>query len=110
MTAHSLRFPAVPGWVYCFRMFNVDKTPVVKVGATTREPNDRLMEITYQGDLFDRPELWGAIYVNNVWQIEHIAHQMLSYCHVEKELFKVDPNTAVEAIESANDIYSLLIK
>lgn len=110
MSTNALRFPAVPGWVYCFTMFNIGAYPVVKVGATVREPNDRLMEITYQGDLFDSPKLWGAIHVTNVWQIEHIAHQILGYCHLERELFKVDPNIAVKAIESANDMYSLLIK
>ena len=104
-----LRFPAVPGYVYVIALDNC-----VKVGATTRDPHLRFSEICHsrrQVEMFEKPELYYAAYVDNCWQTEHVAHQILSRYSVDgkSEYFKVSPVEAAEAVDKAIHIFEMLI-
>lgn len=103
------RFPAVPGWIYCLVVHKVEESFFIKVGGTARDPHTRMHEICAaasdpQLDLFDRPYIFAAFYVDNVWQAEHLAHQLLWGDRVSGEIFNCDPHKAVRAISGAIDM------
>ncbi len=108
MSTH-LRFPAHPGYVYVLDIGQ----GYCKVGGTKRDPQIRCNEHQFspQLDMFSRPVLYQADYVDNVWQIEHLSHQMLSWCkiHGVNDVYQISASEAVFYIERSISFYESLI-
>jgi len=100
------RFTPTQGWVYLIVMCSVDGKTIVKCGGTKREPTIRMDEVLYaltpQLDLFMEPYLFCAIYVDDVWGVEHYTHILLdNYKTDTNEVFAIEPEVAARALSRA---------
>ena len=96
----------IPGWVYIIEWQIVDGMPFVKLGGTTRDPSIRLKELEYQLinqlDLFNTPQLYAAVHVDDVWQVENTAHKLLQpYATDRMEYYNQHPAFLMRALSRA---------
>lgn len=85
------------GWVYI--MQNRAMQGILKVGFSTKHPELRASELDSTGLPF-KFDVKYAVLVNDPYSIEQNVHAELSLYHENKEFFRVDLNTAIQAIKN----------
>ena len=89
---------SVRGWVYIIS--NKAMTGLVKVGFSTKDPNLRALELNHTG----APHPYSVEYdliVENPYQVEQLAHKLLSEVREGKEWFRCSVDEARSAIIKA---------
>lgn len=89
-----------PGYIYCAS--NPSLTGLIKVGMTTKEPQDRLEQLSKSTSIPDDFVLEWCIPTDDTYAKEIAAHEMLSDYWHSKEFFRIFPNEALRIVESEN--------
>lgn len=116
MTISNLvRFNSIPGWVYIIHIKSPDEKALCRIGATTRNPLSRCSEwlnsqSSKQLEMFETPSVYYSSYVHSIFQVEHLAHQMLHEhaVNISGDVFDIDPDAAVTVLKSAIEVISIV--
>lgn len=89
------------GYVYVFA--NPNMKGLVKIGFTTRRPEDRILDQDYNtAGIPGKFEIMYYNFFENAHQTEQLVHKALSKYRYDKEFFKCDVNIAIKAIETVS--------
>lgn len=89
------------GWVYV--MSNLAMQGIVKIGFSTKDPILRAKELEGTG-LPHRFIVEYSMLVDEPYKVEQYIHNHLSYCHENKEFFRIEATKAISTLKECTSL------